>query len=328
MSWDGGGTFDRDYNFSADASAGIQALPARFDGEFDNFKEGLENCVTVDGQNSPTADLPMGGNKHTGVAAATSADHYVRVDQYVKQTPIYLTAVQTTANDILSATPNIYPGDKGANLTHGSRYILQVPASTSVHLQGRGWRFADSASAIYLALTSMSASPWVLRDNNDGLLLRGGQLRPSGVYDLVFDASTDSFRVLNPQAGPTNVQVSVSVENGGVQTYGLRVSKQGSNVTIQFPQNLFSVSASVSGQVATFGLPSHLSSRFNLNQPIMVDDASSWGDTNPTAAYTGNFRLEGGTTCYVNITGGVASTSAVGWEGFAINYLASTGYPE
>jgi hypothetical protein len=47
MPWDGNGTFDRVHNFSADASAGIQAQAARFDAEFDGFKTGLENCVTV-----------------------------------------------------------------------------------------------------------------------------------------------------------------------------------------------------------------------------------------------------------------------------------------
>lgn len=38
--------------------------------------DGINNCLTKDGQNEPTGNLPMGGQKHTGVAAAEADDDY------------------------------------------------------------------------------------------------------------------------------------------------------------------------------------------------------------------------------------------------------------
>jgi hypothetical protein len=46
----------------------------------------LTNCVTRDGQSPATADLPMGGFKLTGVAAATAAGQYLEYTQRGKQT--------------------------------------------------------------------------------------------------------------------------------------------------------------------------------------------------------------------------------------------------
>ena len=38
--------------------------------------DGINNCLTKDGQNEPTGNLPMGGQKHTGVADAEDDDDY------------------------------------------------------------------------------------------------------------------------------------------------------------------------------------------------------------------------------------------------------------
>jgi hypothetical protein len=81
MPWNGSGTFNRVHDFTDDAAADIQAQADRFDAEFDGIVTGLENCQTLDGQTTPTAIIPMGGFKHAGVAAATSADQYLRYDQ-------------------------------------------------------------------------------------------------------------------------------------------------------------------------------------------------------------------------------------------------------
>jgi len=86
MPWTGGGQFTRVHNFSADAAADIQAQADRFDAEFDGIATGLENCVTLTGETTPTTNIAMGGFKHTGVAAATSADQYLRFDQRLSST--------------------------------------------------------------------------------------------------------------------------------------------------------------------------------------------------------------------------------------------------
>ena len=100
MAWSGGGTFNRVHNFSADASAGIQAQAERFDAEFDGYKTGLENCQTLTGETTPTANLPMGGFRHTGVSKATSINEYLRVDQASNQVAIFVRDVNTGVTEI------------------------------------------------------------------------------------------------------------------------------------------------------------------------------------------------------------------------------------
>lgn len=50
----------------------------------------IQNAINRDGTNSPTANLPMGGFKHTGVGNASANDQYVAYGQIRNGTPFYL----------------------------------------------------------------------------------------------------------------------------------------------------------------------------------------------------------------------------------------------
>ena len=74
-------TFDNgDYDgvdcFDQAANAGEDVTSARFTSLLTDLKVGIENTVTRDGQNAPSANLPMGGHKHTNVADADSDTEY------------------------------------------------------------------------------------------------------------------------------------------------------------------------------------------------------------------------------------------------------------
>jgi hypothetical protein len=79
--WNGSGTFVRLHNWVADKLASIKIIASRMDGEFDNYKTGLENCLTRDGQTPPTANVPMGGFQITGLAAGSAATDGVNYGQ-------------------------------------------------------------------------------------------------------------------------------------------------------------------------------------------------------------------------------------------------------
>ena len=53
----------------------------------------LTQSISKDGQTTPTANLPMGGFKHTNVADATARTHYASYGQAQDSTPTYLTGV-------------------------------------------------------------------------------------------------------------------------------------------------------------------------------------------------------------------------------------------
>ena len=61
----------------------------------------LSLTLVKDGQSTPTANLPMGGFKHTGVGSGSSATDYATVAQLVTGTGSYAGTVGGTADAIL-----------------------------------------------------------------------------------------------------------------------------------------------------------------------------------------------------------------------------------
>jgi len=84
MAWSGG-TYTKGNNVSGgwvgDASVGIGIEAGRHDTQDNDFATGINTCIAKDGQNAATADLPMGGFKHTNVANATARNNYAAVSQ-------------------------------------------------------------------------------------------------------------------------------------------------------------------------------------------------------------------------------------------------------
>ena len=69
-----------------------------------DLANGLTGSIAKDGQTVPTANLPMGTFRHTGVGAATQATHYARADQVQANTFDLLTTV-TGTNDYSGTLP-------------------------------------------------------------------------------------------------------------------------------------------------------------------------------------------------------------------------------
>lgn len=72
MAFDGAGTFSRIYSWVSDKNAGTKITASRIDAEDDAFATGLSNCICKDGQSTPTANIPMGGFKITGLGNASA----------------------------------------------------------------------------------------------------------------------------------------------------------------------------------------------------------------------------------------------------------------
>lgn len=68
----------------------------------DIANNGLTNCLTKDGQQTPTADIPMGGFHITGLAAATTRDEAVNAGQIQDGGMVALASV--TGTDTITAT--------------------------------------------------------------------------------------------------------------------------------------------------------------------------------------------------------------------------------
>src|SRR5690606_8270750 len=59
------------------AAAGVEIEPDDHDVHDEDLALGLQNCLTRDGQNSPSANIPMAGFRLTGLGAATTNGHAI-----------------------------------------------------------------------------------------------------------------------------------------------------------------------------------------------------------------------------------------------------------
>ena len=108
MAFGVGGTFSRLYNWVQDRNNGIKVVASKMDEEMDSIATALSTCITKSGLTTPTANLPMGNYKHTGVGDAAARNQYASAGQIQDEDLIWCgTASGTTDAIELSPSPAI-----------------------------------------------------------------------------------------------------------------------------------------------------------------------------------------------------------------------------
>lgn len=175
MPWSAG-TFSRVHDWTADAAGAIDIEASRMDQEDDGFATGINTCLTKDGQNTPTANLPMAGNRHTGVGNGAARTDYVAVNQ-IQDGDLYVSGSVSGTNTVLGTmTPAI------TAYTNGMR-VLFLPAN-------------DNTGAATLNLNSVGAQSIT---KNGTTALAAGDLAAGVWADLVYDNANTNWILQNPQ---------------------------------------------------------------------------------------------------------------------------------
>jgi len=175
------GSFSVSVDMSANAAAGINIVASAFSNQMDVVKTGINNCLTKDGQNTPTANLPMGGFRHTSAGAATATDQYIRVKEYIKMSPIYM--VDQNTGSSLSISCSVTPFISAGELAAGTRVWIKNAARPKP---------SASANDVIVNLCGITATVSAY----DGSKLWPGAFASSGVHELLYDGS--SWRLMNP----------------------------------------------------------------------------------------------------------------------------------
>ena len=174
MGWDGSGTVQRTDGTRTGAttwaqakSAGATVNAADHDSHDEDLADAIENCIARDGQNTPSADLPMGGRKHTGVADATAADQYAAYGQLSGLAPPFVPAADVggTANGItlggVSPSPASYAAGKGyrfvveaentgaVTLKEGTKAAISLRRADGSEMQGGEMQVGMHVTAVY-----------------------------------------------------------------------------------------------------------------------------------------------------------------------------------
>ena len=148
MGWSGG-VYTRARDFTDDEANGIKMLSANFDEEHDSIEAGLNNCLTKDGTNSPSANLPMASKKHTGVADAAARNEYATLGQVQDG---FSKAAQTGGESniyTLTLTPTLTAYSDGLTLVFKAH--TSNTGSSSINVDSLG------AKSIYMNLQELSS---------------------------------------------------------------------------------------------------------------------------------------------------------------------------
>ena len=114
MPWNGSGEFGRDSTqhsgpelWQATHDAGRNIRADDHDNHDEDLAEGIEACLTKNGENEPTANLPMGGRKHTNVGNATARNQYAAFGQVLDAAGAFVGAAGVAGTaDAITLTPS------------------------------------------------------------------------------------------------------------------------------------------------------------------------------------------------------------------------------
>ena len=170
MAWNGSGLFSRVHNWVTDKTNSVDITASRMDAEDDGFATGLNNCLTKNGENTPTADLPMGGFNHSGVDDGTARNHYASI-------------AQTQDGAVL------YAADSGA----ADAYVMTLSPAITAYATGQTFLMKAANANTGASTVNVNAVGAKAIVDSQNAALASGDIAAGQYYSLMYDGT--SFRI-------------------------------------------------------------------------------------------------------------------------------------
>lgn len=255
MPRNGSGSFARNYDFTADRDAGppTNVISAdKVDTEIDDIASALTASIAKDGQTTPTADLPMGGFKHTSVAAAVARSQYTRVSELQDSSHTWIAGGGTA--DAITAT-----------------YAPALASLVNGCLVGFRAASANATTTPTFAPNGLTAKTIVKGAN--AAVVAGDIAGNHAEYFVRYNSTTDKWHLLNP-AYPTTVvpdlsQATTDTTLGDVADYVIGLDASESNATNKGLVSTFMANAVNTATAETTALPTD-------KIPVYSATASAW----------------------------------------------------
>lgn len=129
-----GDKFSISINMSANRAAGIGFVASTFARQHDIIEVGINNLINKDGDNVPTADLPMNGFGFTNVGAAATTRSYLDVDTYLRGYPIYMVDNGGLFGFSISTSPGYWPASASAGAVAYVAVATAKPTASSINI--------------------------------------------------------------------------------------------------------------------------------------------------------------------------------------------------
>lgn len=296
MPFNGSGTFSR-YTPGTPYVNGTTIDETVVNAEMADLATGLTNCVTRDGQSPATANLPMGGFRHTGVGNAT-----------------------TRAATTYASAADVQDGTLTGLTTIAGTNTITATAAISMTVYATNQYFVLKAAATNTGATTLNLNSIGAKNIfSNGAALTGGEIKSSVSYLVVYDGTQFNLigsvpvTLTNPgntvqaltDAAPTTWDASA----GAIATWTMGASR-----TISAPTNLKTggryvliITQDATGGRAVTWNAVFKNSAGSMPQPNQQASAvTAFTFTSPDGT---NLRLESN-EAMVYLTSGTASNSA------------------
>lgn len=204
MARDGSGTFTRD---GVAASTGATISASNYNTEIVGIASALTASIAKDGQTTPSANLPMGSYKHTGVAAASGASRTEYVSGAVAQDGgVHWCSTAGGTGNAITLTP--------------------TPA-IAAYAAGQVFRFiasANNTSTVTVAVSGLSAKAV----QKATAAMASGDIASGATYEIVYDGT--AFQIAEfaiPSDGVTSVVAGSGIGVSGTTTATVSLSISG-----------------------------------------------------------------------------------------------------
>jgi len=331
MGWNGSGNFQRTNGsfFGAtvwqdDQNAGYKITAARFDTHDQDIALGINNCLTKDGQNSATGDLPMGGNRHTNVGNATARTHYASLGQ-VQDGAFLWGGTSTGTNAITFSTTPSFTGYAAGQVfrflaggTPTGATTVQINGIASPKTLQRGgsalvgneFKTGDLVEIVYdgtnFQLSNIVPAPLFIDRTNNRVGV--GTTAPSNTLDVrATDTSIGVYRFIASGASPelalvksrgatvgTNAIVSNGDQTGSIIFYGADGTNYKSSAAIIAATDGTIATDRMPGQILFYTTPDVASGNLTERMRLKSDGALLINTTSNFAPATSKVVLDAG----------------------------------
>jgi hypothetical protein len=199
MAFNGSGVFVRLYNWVTDRANNIDVSADRMDAEMDGMATGLSTCITKDGQQTITNDIPWANHKITGLKTGTVRTDAANVGQVQDSAAQWSGTTGGTANAItVSTSPAI--------TAYAAGQVVRFTATNN----------NTGATTIAWSGLTAKAAQW------GGAAMVGGEIVTGRTYEAVYDGT--NFQVMGittatPSFGDTIIQTSSDAGAGAAPTF-------------------------------------------------------------------------------------------------------------
>jgi hypothetical protein len=260
--------------------AGTDIDPTVFNNLTADLATGLSTCITKDGQTTVTANIPMGSNKITGLAAGTARTDAANIGNVQDGTGVYVGTVGGTA-DVITLTPSpaitSYTAGQtfrfiasGANTTNvtvnvsglGAKAITKngttalaagdIPSGMMVEITYDGTRFILESAA-----TSTINSPVIVTGTVSANPVTNLGIAPKQYVDTVSPIPSGTLMLFQQTSAPTGWTKQVTHNNKALRVVTGTASSGGTRTFTSVFADHTEDGFVVSHTLVTAEIPSH-----------------------------------------------------------------------